>query len=301
MQKRMIKKIISITAVSLMMINMLCACGKSDQMSVEDEVAMALEDYVSREEIPAEDNTGVAAEQNADTDTEEKSTMNSSVTKDESKTDSDSETKDTSPKATAAASSKKADTGAVCINPFLGSTSTATSFYISFNIETDSGVAGITWGSMDGTDGEYYLFAFDCTRDIPMLYTSRRQGDAVYDETYTNLDFMYPEMVMFTSVEHIVEIVVSQTTATVYLDKYKVCDTILKTAKPVGQFGTWVQDGDYHEYIDNLFVAEDVDGQGDWIYSDDFAHRNNLFAPALKTESGRLYATAGYHVAPKKE
>ena len=46
---------------------------------------------------------------------------------------------------------------------------------------------------------------------------------------------------------------------------------------------------------------EDVDGGGEWIYSEDFARRDNLFSPELKTVSGRLYATAGYHVAPLKE
>ncbi|SCY78642.1 hypothetical protein SAMN02910292_02909 [Lachnospiraceae bacterium XBB2008] len=261
-------------------------CGRTEEMSVEDQVAEALADSaytdgdsssgVHTEPIPAEPDENRPDKKEGTIVQAPASPVTDYAAKDE-------------------------DTGAVSINPFLGSSSTATSFDIRFNIETDSGVAGITWGSMDGKDGEYYLFAFDCTRDIPMLYTSRRQGDAVYDEQYTNLDFMYPEMVMFTSVEHIVEIRVSQTTATTYLDKYKVCETTLNEAKPVGQFGTWVQKGNYHEYIDNLFVAEDVDGGGEWIYSEDFARRDNLFSPELKTVSGRLYATAGYHVAPLKE
>ena len=266
----------------ILTVSVLSGCGRTEEMSVEDQVAEALADSlyedessgVHKEPIPAEADTG-RQDKKEDTVPAPQSPVTDYAAKDE-------------------------DTGAVSINPFLGSTSTATSFDIRFNIETDSGVAGITWGSMDGRDGEYYLFAFDCTRDIPMLYTSRRQGDAVYDEQYTNLDFMYPEMIMFTSVEHIVEISVSQTTATTYLDKYKVCDTTLNEAKPVGQIGTWVQKGNYHEYIDNLFVAEDVDGGGEWIYSEDFARRDNLFSPELKTDSGRLYATSGYHVAPLK-
>ncbi|MBO4899570.1 MAG: hypothetical protein J5509_04705 [Lachnospiraceae bacterium] len=282
------KKQIRTAAIALALtlaVTMIGGCGKAEEMSVEDQVAEALANNPLSED---EDSSGVHTEpipSKPDDGTRE--------------TKEDTVTAPISP--VTDYNAKDEDTGAVSINPFLGSTSTATSFDIRFNIETDSGVAGITWGSMDGRNGEYYLFAFDCTRDIPMLYTSRRQGDAVYDEQYTNLDFMYPEMVMFTSVEHIVEITVSQTTATTYLDKYKVCETTLHEAKPVGQFGTWVQKGNYHEYIDNLFVAEDVDGGGEWIYSEDFAGRNNLFSPELKTVNGRLYATAGYHVAPLKE
>ena len=287
------KKPIKLTAVMLTLILVLsavCGCASDEELSIEDEVAEALasnkDDEVRQDvsepktepipEAPAEEKDKPVIDHTVSGNTAVKPPTTIYSTKDE-------------------------DTGAVSINPFLGSTSTATSFNITFNIETDSGVAGITWGSMDGKNGEYYLFAFDCTRDIPMLYTSRRQGNDVCDEEYTNLDFLYPEMSMFNTVEHIVEIRVSQTTATTYLDKYKVCDTVLDSAKPVGQIGVWVQKGDYHEYIDNLFVAEDIDGGGEWIYSEDFHGRNNLFSPELKTVSGRLYASAGYHVAPLKE
>ena len=275
----------AIVLAIVLAMTMVGGCGNTEEMSVEDQVAEALAD------VSAEPIVDTGADNKAD-GAGDKAESAEPLTGDEEPELPISPVTDYN--------AKDEDTGAVSINPFLGSTSTATSFDIRFNIETDSGVAGITWGSMDGKNGEYYLFAFDCTRDIPMLYTSRRQGDDVYDEQYTNLDFMYPEMVMFTSVEHIVEISVSQTTATTYLDKYKVCETTLHEAKPVGQFGTWVQKGNYHEYIDNLFVAEDVDGGGDWIYSEDFANRNNLFSPELKTVNGRLYATAGYHVAPLK-
>ncbi len=279
------------------MILALAGCGSEPEISVEDQVAQALSEERNVEVIPPADETADtdAAGASVDGSAGTSGTMTTAAGKPVSS--SADKTGDNALDTSGAVS----DTGAKSVNPFLGDTSTATSFNIKFNIETDSGLAGITWGSTDGRDGEYYLFAFDCTRDIPRLYTCRRQGDDIYDEVYTNLDFMFPEMVMFTSVEHIVEIKVSGMTATTYLDSYKVCDTSLDSLKSAGQIGMWVMKGNYHEYIDNLFVAEGTEGDGEWIYSDDFAKRNNLFSPELKTVSGRLYVTAGYHVAPSKE
>ena len=276
------------------------SCGSAEQKSVEDEVFERLQEAIP----PVEENKT----DNADTSVNTPASPQTSMASGDSQAPASDtgagkdENKPSSPTATprSTTTGKTAET-AKNINPFLGDTSTATVFNIKFSIETDSGVAGITFGSDDGTDGEYYLFAFDCTRDIPMLYTSRRIKDAVYDEQYTNLDFMYPEMSMFTTVEHIVEIKVNGNIATTYLDSYNVCDTTLKSAKSCGQFGTWVMDGNYHEYIDNLFVAEGLEGDGEWIYSDDFARTSNLFYPDLKPRSGRLYATTGYYTAPHKD
>lgn len=187
------------------------------------------------------------------------------------------------------------------VNPFLGDESKATSYDIKFTIETDSGIAGFTWGSTDGTKGEYYLVAFDCTRDIPRLYTCRRNGNDIYDEVYTNLDFMYPEMDMFTKIPHYIEIKVNDTKATVYLDSYTVTDVALNHATVAGQIGTWVMKGDYHAYFDDITVIEGVDGAGDWIYSEAFAEKTSIFSPKLKTEKGRLYAKSGYYTVPKTE
>ena len=297
MRKKNTNRIRTISFVmSAVIILALTGCSSEPEISVEDQVAQALSEERNVEAIPADvtadtDGTGTSADgktgtTDALTTTAGKPAASSGAGKDDNAHDTSGITP---------------DTGAKSVNPFLGDTSTATSFNIKFNIATDSGLAGITWGSADGLDGEYYLFAFDCTRDIPRLYTCRRQGDDVYDEVYTNLDFMFPEMVMFTSVEHVVEIQVSGMTATTYLDKYKVCDTSLDSLKSVGQIGMWVMKGNYHEYIDNLFVAEGAEGDGEWIYSDDFSKRDNLFSPELKTDAGRLYVTSGYHVAPSKK
>lgn len=290
-------------SVLLLSCMLLSSCGRDEQKSVEEEVYERLQEAIPpvEENVSAGADTGAAANTgNVSQDVGSPSGSQASAAEPDAGTKDD---KPSSPTATpgGGTSSVKPTEKAKNVNPFLGDTSTATVFNIKFSIETDSGVAGITFGSDDGTDGEYYLFAFDCTRDIPMLYTSRRIKDAVYDEKYTNLDFMYPEMSMFTTVEHIVEIKVNGNIATTYLDSYKVCDTSLKSARSCGQFGTWVMDGDYHEYIDNLFVAEGLEGDGEWIYSDDFARTSNLFYPDLKPRSGRLYATAGYYTAPHKE
>ncbi len=281
--------------MSLVITLVLAGCASEPEISVEDQVAQALSEERNVETIPpAAGNTDAdAALGENEADTQDNLSAAAGKPSASLRTDAADNALDTS--------GVISDTGAKSVNPFLGDTSTATSFNIKFNIETDSGLAGITWGSADGRTGEYYLFAFDCTRDIPRLYTCRRQGDDVYDEVYTNLDFMFPEMVMFTSVEHIVEIQVSGMTATTYLDSYKVCDTALDSLKSAGQIGMWVMKGNYHEYIDNLFVAEGAEGDGEWIYSDDFSKRNNLFSPELKTDAGRLYVTAGYHVAPSQK
>lgn len=295
-----ISRICTTLSVLLLSCMTVTSCGSAEPKSVEDEVYERLQEAIPPIDEERTGNTDTAAGTPASPQTAV-SSGDSQPAGADTEAGGD-ENKPSSPTATprSTTTGKAAET-AKNINPFLGDTSTATVFNIKFSIETDSGVAGITFGSDDGTDGEYYLFAFDCTRDIPMLYTSRRIKDAVYDEEYTNLDFMYPEMVMFTSVEHIVEIKVNGNIATTYLDSYKICDTSLKSAKSCGQFGTWVMDGNYHEYIDNLFVAEGIEGDGEWIYSDDFARTSNLFYPDLKPRSGRLYATTGYYTAPHKD
>ena len=301
------KKKIALLLISTLLAStfLLTSCGSKSEMSVEDEVYERLQEAIP----PIDETTGnissagsaVTGDSGSNTGADQNTAVPSVGPAQNTASDDDGD-KTSSPTATArGGSSAKTTEAAKNVNPFLGDTSTSTVFNIKFSIETDSGVAGITFGSTDGTKGEYYLFAFDCTRDIPMLYTSRRNEDAVYDEEYTNLDFMYPEMVMFTGVEHIVEIKVSGNIATTYLDSYKVCDTTLKSAKACGQIGTWVMDGNYHEYIDNLFVAEGYEGDGEWIYSDDFARTSNLFYPDLKPRSGRLYASTGYYTAPHKE
>ena len=287
---------ILILATSLL----LTSCGSSDTKSVEDEVSERLIESIEPTDLTNNMADASLIGDNARSEGTTHGTTLSDLPNIEEKTDKTV----SSPTATARGTTSKPATKATekpqNLNPFLGDTSTATDYNIKFKIETDSGVAGITFGSNDGTRAEYYLFAFDCTRDVPRLYTSRRIDDAVYDEEYTYLDFMYPEMQMFTDVQHIIEIKVSGNTATTYLDSYKVCDTALKEAKPCGQIGTWVMDGNYHEYIDDLFVAEGIEGDGEWIYSDDFSRASNLFYPDLKTRSGKLYATTGYYTAPSK-
>ena len=279
---------------------LLTSCGSSDTKSVEDEVSERLIESIEPADMITDAADTTLSDDNAPANGKAYGTTLSDLPSIDEKTDKTG----SSPTATARGTTSKPGTKATekpqNLNPFLGDTSTATDFNIKFKIETDSGVAGITFGSSDGTKAEYYLFAFDCTRDVPRLYTSRRIDDAVYDEEYTYLDFMYPEMQMFTDVQHIIEIKVSGNTATTYLDSYKVCDTALKEAKPCGQIGTWVMDGNYHEYIDDLFVAEGIEGDGEWIYSDDFSRASNLFYPDLKTRSGKLYATTGYYTAPSK-
>ena len=306
------KKIIAYIAITALCAVLLGGCGKTSSLSVEEEVEKALADERNIEDIPASDpdsveipgdeDKGVTADSISGSGSKNglgTSAGTGTASSDDTNTKPGSSTSDSGK--TSSPKGSSTETPARNINPFLGDTSKATSFNIGFNIETDSGLAGITWGSTKGTDGEYYLFAFDCTREFPRLYTARRNGEDVYDEVYTNLDFMFPEMIMFSSVEHVVEIRVSGSTATTYLDKYKVCDTDLNEAKPVGQIGVWVMEGDYHEYIDNLFVAEGYDGTGEWIYSDDFSRRDNLFAPELVSQQGRLYVPAGYHTAPSKK
>ncbi len=287
---------ILILAISLL----LTSCGSSDAKSVEDEVSERLIESIE----PADMTNNIADAALAGDNTPADNTTYSTTLSDLPSIDEKTDKTGNSPTATARGTTSKPVAKTTekpkNLNPFLGDTSTATDYNIKFKIETDSGVAGITFGSNDGTRAEYYLFAFDCTRDVPRLYTSRRIDDAVYDEEYTYLDFMYPEMQMFTDVQHIIEIKVNGNTATTYLDSYKVCDTALKEAKPCGQIGTWVMDGDYHEYIDDLFVAEGIEGDGEWIYSDDFSRASNLFYPDLKTRSGKLYATTGYYTAPSK-
>ncbi len=292
-------------AISVLLLScmVLTSCGRTEQKSVEEEVYERLQEAIP----PVEENGSYTADTYPVADTGEVSDESgSSLGSQTSVTESGTGTNDDKPAGPTATpgggtSSVKPAEKAKNVNPFLGDTSTSTVFNIKFSIETDSGVAGVTFGSDDGTDGEYYLFAFDCTKEYPYLYTSRRIDDAIYDEAYTPLDFMYPKMDMFTTVEHIVEIKVNGNIASTYLDNYKVCDTTLNSAKSCGQFGTWVMDGNYHEYIDNLFVAEGIEGDGEWIYSDDFAQTSNLFYPDLKPRAGRLYAKSGYYTAPHKD
>ena len=298
-------------ALSILLLSclLLTSCGHTEQKSVEEEVYERLQEAIPpiEENATADTGTGDAADTDTaantgDVSQEAGSSSGSQTSVTESGTGTNDD-KPASPTATpgGGSSASKLAEKAKNVNPFLGDTSTSTVFNIKFSIETDSGVAGVTFGSDDGTDGEYYLFAFDCTKEFPYLYTSRRIDDAVYDEVYTPLDFMYPKMDMFTTVEHIVEIKVNGNIASTYLDSYKVCDTTLNSAKSCGQFGTWVMDGNYHEYIDNLFVAEGIEGDGEWIYSDDFAQTSNLFYPDLKPRAGRLYAKSGYYTAPHKD
>ncbi len=292
----------------------LSACGSS-KTSVEDEVSRALlENGITVESLddlekPRDD----AGNSGMDTDTEpvrDKDGDNAVSAEDTFYNDQKDSAKDT------LSDKSKSVTDIKYENPYLGTASTATSYRIDFEIQTDSGVAGITWGATREHAGEakintdkikanekdeFYIAAFDCTREIPRFYFARYRDGYVFDESYTNLDFMFPEMVMFTDVQQIVEISVSGMGATVYLDSYKVCDLELDSPKPVGLIGTWISNGDYHAYIDNVFVAEGSEGDGDWIYSDDFSGRANLFSPNFKTISGRLYAEDGYYTTLKND
>lgn len=185
------------------------------------------------------------------------------------------------------------------INPFLGYKSTSTSYDIKYTIQTDSGVVGFSWGSMDGCDGEYYLWAFDLTDTFPKLYTSRRTPyedgtEGVWEEEYTNLDFMYPEMKMFSDIEHYVEIVVDGKHVSTYLDSYLVNETDVAAEKNIGQIGVWVQKGNFHALFDDFYIVEGVHADGDYLYSEDFSGEGNIFSPYLKAQDGRLYAGAGY-------
>ena len=316
------KGIVPVILTVSLVISMLTGCGKTGQESVEDEVTRALLE------------NGVTVESLDDVETPDKdrtaSGQTGSVTggdADEGEQPGDSEADEMQEtyagsgiKSSSSADNKKYDkkltNAPKYVNPYLGTKSTATSYKIDFEIQTDSGVAGITWGASkehagearintDKTDAsekdEFYIAAFDCTREIPRFYFARYKDGYLYEESYTNLDFMFPEMVMFTGVQQIVEIKVSGMGGEVFLDSYKVCDLELAAPEAMGLIGTWISNGDYHAYIDNVFVAEGYEGDGDWIYSDDFSGRTNLFSPNFRTVRGRLYAEDGYYTTVKSE
>lgn len=263
-------------------------CGQKDEMSVEDEVTLNLE-KISEDDSSVAENTDTAQKtddaQAAGAGEEEQDAL-----------DSEKDTPATGPV------SKQEQKILVSENPFLGYNSTSDSYDIKFKIETDSGVAGILWGvDPKEDDSEYYLWAFDLTRDIPRLYTCRRNGDEVYDEVYTNLDMMYPEMNMFTGGEHIVEISVSGTAVTTYLDSMNVFETQLDKAVSIGRIGTWVTEGDYYAYFDDLDIREGADGSGDYLYVDDFSAKACIFPSTEGTENGRFRAPAGITLIPAAE
>lgn len=327
----MFKRYFAVIILIVMSAFFVVSCGTKDEMNIEDEVSKALiEGGVTVESLddlePATTETETLKEAEEETEaandnntavsdaTENAKTVNQSAgtAGTGNKPSSDKKTGDVETKEE---NKKESEPDGRTVNLFLGNTSTSTDFNIKFEVATDSGFAGIAWGgtkehagrapvNTDVTDDanldEYYVVSFDCTREIPRLYTFRYKDGYIFDEQYTNIDFMFPEMSMFTSVQHIVEIKVSGMTATTYLDSYKIADTALNSPKPCGLIGTYVMNGNYHEYIDNLFVAEGYEGDGEWIYSDDFAGKANLFSPELRTSKGRLYVRSGYYTVPSK-
>lgn len=294
------KKIIYSLLAAVMVAALVTGCEKKNQASLEEQVAQALSEDGGREKEAIPEGSNGADGENAGDGNEGSGVGDAQVSDDSEMLDGGAS--DTVGDTTGKSGKEPKVSGkAVYVeNPFLGDTSKATSFNIKFTIQMDCGIAGFTWGAMDDTRDEYYLWAFECTRDFPRLYTSRRKGEDAWDEEYTNLDFMYPEMKMFTDGKHYIEIVVDGNKVTTYLDSYKVTDTTIAQAKPIGQIGTWVMEGDYHAHIDDLFIAEGIKGDGDYIASEDFAKPTSIFSPYLKDENGELYAKAGYYTVMKK-
>ena len=298
--------------ILMMMALVISSCGDKEELSVEDEVSLAL--MPESRSIESLDDISVTDQADSD-NLKQEDTVDSAKSVDPALAEPDKKS-GSSDKGAQTQSDKSTSGNIKYTNPYLGNTSTATDYKIDFEVQLDSGVAGITWGGtrehagaapvntddIDDTEkDEYYIAAFDCTREIPRFYFARYKDGYIYDESYTNLDFMFPEMVMFTDVQHIVEIKVSGMAVTVYLDKYKVCDLTLNEPGTIGLLGTWVKNGDYSEYIDNVFAVEGSEGDGDWIYSDDFSARANMFSPNLHINNGRLYAKDGYYTVSKKK
>lgn len=281
-------KIVSLIVVGTVLTSLLFSgCGKKDENKA-DAVVAEVEDALS-----GIDDDSPAAN-NSDTD---------SNTVDDKKEEKDKTEKETEDVSKIEKDDKTADNKFV-ENPFLGYKSTSTKYDIKYTFQADSGIAGFTWGSDSIEEGSYYLWAFDLMDEFPKLYTCYREPgsngkeDYVLDEVYTNLDMMYPEMSMFTDSEHYIEIVVDGTQTITYLDSVEVARITLREAKTIGYIGTWVLDGKYTAYFDDLFIAEGVKGDGDWLYSEDFSGKLNIFNPYLKNENGRLRAGAGYVTVP---
>lgn len=270
-------------------------CGSSNitENDISSEVANNLAEEINREteEIPGDTSADVPVRDEAEEEKDTEKSDSSKETAPVTKKNIDEETSE----------------AVYGENPFVGYESKETSYNIKFTFQADSGIAGFTWGSDNGTEGEYYLFAFEMVREFPRLYTSKREYDKktgeemVWDEEYTNLDMMYPEMSMFTGCAHYIEIAVDGSVAVTKLDSVEVARTNLSESKTIGQIGTWVLDGDYSAYFDDIHIAEGVDGSGDYLYSEDFSKKISIFSPYLKTENGRLYAKSGYYTVPTKE
>ena len=286
-------RLIAMILIMAFVLILVSGCGKKEELSVEEEVERNLEQINEAKTDNASitdktDKTGLTDEAGSEADPKKISTDDGTSTgKETDKSDADKQTY-----------------GKIYVteNPFLGYSSTAVSYDIKFKIQTDSGIAGIIWGlDPKDDDSEYYLWSFDLTREFPRLYTCRRQEENVWDEVYTNLDIMYPEMNMFSGGEHIVEISVDGTKVTTYLDTCPVFETELKEAKPIGRIGTWVMEGDYYAWFDDLNIREGADGSGDYLYVEDFAKKSCILPSKTGTENGRFKAPAGITVIPAAE
>ena len=326
---------VAVVVGSMLSLSLLTACGQKKDITVEDEVAQALLEEnniagtVMEEEGDSTSSTTTGEEIDSVTSSDDELSQIASDDKENQNTETKKETvAESSPSNVEKYDDTPITDKTFVKNPYVGYNSKSTDYDIKFTLDTDSGLVCFVWGYKDGADkadktdmtpsgnhitgkkianpgSDYYMVGIDMTYDFPRLYVARRGIDAktglenVYEESYTNLDMMYPEMDMYRGTEHYLEIQVSGMHMEVKLDSYPVYDGSLADARPIGQIGTWVQKGNYHATFDDLFAQEGFQGGGDWLYYDEFEDKASVFSPYLSTSKGKLYAKSGLYFVPR--
>jgi len=326
----------NILVICLILVMLVCsACGKTTATDVEvsDEVTKALMASDEEGSESGDDKTSNSSDNGllglGDESKQTTSDVGESKKSNQDSLDdkSNTESTDNNQEKTNTSDDASTKTGIVYgKNPFLGYNSTSTKYNIKYSINTDSGIAGIAWGFTDDENAkvsstgnritgkatktpgsDFYVAGIDLTGDeFPKFYLSRRQIDPkdgsemILEEQTQNLDIMYTRNSEYIGQMHFVELQIDGTNIQVILDSVPVMSATLHDSRPIGQIGTYVTIGDYHADFDDLKVLEGVNGDGEYLYVEDFSGKTNIFSPYLKTKNGILNAKSGLYMVHRE-